>query len=189
MHLGNIRLTRPSPARQPDAARDAAREDSHRAEARERCAMPPRDARVRGRAHGHGEELGEREDRHHRGVRPVLTAGRTPRGQRHGLAHGRRGSGRSPLLAHGESFRTPVPAVAIVDRPPERSRRGRPRNPPPPPARSRTKTTTRTKTFPVLQVRNASEVGSSTTPRSFPSFPTDARAGGQQLRGSLQPRR
>lgn len=26
-------------------------------------------------------------------------------------------------------------------------------------------------------------------PRSFPSFPTDARAGGQQLRGPLQPRR
>ena len=154
MHLGNIRLTRPCPARQPDAARDAAREDSHRAEARKRCAVPPRDARVRGRSHGHGEELGEREDRHHRGVRPILTAARTPRGQRHGLAHGRRGSGRSPLLAHGESFRrcannrTPVPAVAIFDRPPERSRRGRPAKPPPPPAH--TKATDREKTFPRL---------------------------------------
>ena len=192
MHLGNIRLTRPCPARQPDAARDAAREDSHRAEARERCAVPPRDARVRGRAHGHGEELGEREDRHHRGVRPILTAARTPRGQRHGLAHGRRGSGRSPLLAHGESFRrcvnnrTPVPAVAIFDRPPERSRRGRPANPPSP---AHTKTTTREKTFPRLrQPETHRFLTHRRQPRSFPSFPTDARAGGQQLRGSLQPR-
>ena len=193
MHLGNIRLTRPCPARQPDAARDAAREDSHRAEARKRCAVPPRDARVRGRSHGHGEELGEREDRHHRGVRPILTAARTPRGQRHGLAHGRRGSGRSPLLAHGESFRrcannrTPVPAVAIFDRPPERSRRGRPAKPPPRP-RTRKPPTGR-KPSPGSQKSKNAPGSSATPPRSFPSFPTDARAGGQQLRGSLQPRR
>ena len=164
----------------------------HRAEARERCASAARDARVRGRSHGHGEELREREDRHHRGVRP-------PPHATFGLLQGATtwtGSWEAGVLDDPLSSlmvspsrrcannRTPVPAVAIFDRPRALATRP-PRNPPPP---AHTKATDREKTFPGSQKSKRTRIPPWPSLQPRPSQ-QDARAGGQRLRGSLQPRR
>ena len=79
-----------------------------------------------------------------------------------------------------------LPSRSSID-PPSARDAAAPRNPPPRP-RTRKPPTGR-KPSPGSQKSKNAPGSSATPPRSFPSFPTDARAGGQQLRGSLQPRR